>query len=105
MSGMAHPQWIEAISARLDGETGADESAAVDAHLAGCAGCREFAERAGTLTGIALMQRPVPVGDLVGAVLAAHAADTGARAACGCATTCRCGCQQGGRCRCSATAA
>jgi periplasmic copper chaperone A len=36
--------WVEAISARLDGELDRDEQLQLDAHLAGCAACRQLAD-------------------------------------------------------------
>lgn len=42
-------RWQEAVSARLDGEEPAVSDAALDAHLTGCAPCREFAVAAGAL--------------------------------------------------------
>lgn len=40
----------EALSARLDGEDRPGEATATDAHLAGCAACREFHDRAARIT-------------------------------------------------------
>ena len=36
-----HPEWTDQLSAYLDGELAPDAHAAVEAHLAGCAACRE----------------------------------------------------------------
>ncbi|HEY8545804.1 MAG TPA: zf-HC2 domain-containing protein [Acidimicrobiales bacterium] len=63
----------EAISARLDGELPPLEDAALDAHLEGCAACREHAH---ALAGLhrGLRVRPAePVPDLTGAILATTA--------------------------------
>ncbi|GAA3512037.1 zf-HC2 domain-containing protein [Actinocatenispora rupis] len=59
----------ESLSARLDGEAGPDP--AVDAHLAGCAACRDWSERAVALTR-RLRVRPVPPApDLTDRIMAA----------------------------------
>jgi predicted anti-sigma-YlaC factor YlaD len=42
-------QWQDAMSARLDGEDPGTTDTALDAHLAACARCREFAAAAGAL--------------------------------------------------------
>lgn len=59
----------EALSARLDGEELPGESAAIDAHLAECAGCRTYAERAASVTRRARMSPVQETPDLVAAVL------------------------------------
>lgn len=46
-------QCREALSARLDGEESARESGAVDAHLAACAACCQFADDAAHVTSLA----------------------------------------------------
>ncbi|GIH14217.1 zf-HC2 domain-containing protein [Rugosimonospora africana] len=46
-------QWREALSARLDGEEDADQAPLVDAHLAGCAECRQWFEDAAAVTRLA----------------------------------------------------
>ena len=43
LSGMQCDQWIEAISARADGEAAGVDERLLDAHLAHCASCRSFA--------------------------------------------------------------
>jgi predicted anti-sigma-YlaC factor YlaD len=74
-SGMDCTTCREAISARLDGETrGADadliEAHLVEAHLAGCPGCREFVAKATELQRL-LEGRPADeVPDLTGPILA-----------------------------------
>ncbi len=62
----------EVVSARLDGEAGdpAEESAA-DAHLATCAACRAWADRAARVTRLTRTGVAEPGPDLVAAVLAA----------------------------------
>lgn len=64
----------ETVSARLDGEvpgTGDAQASAVDAHLAGCADCRAWADRAAAVTRLA-RTGPAEAGpDLIGAVVAA----------------------------------
>ncbi len=63
-----------ALSARLDGEDPQVPPARLDAHLAGCAGCRSWLEEAGQLTRTVRVQA-VQVPDLTAAVLRAVAAD------------------------------
>jgi predicted anti-sigma-YlaC factor YlaD len=46
-------QWREALSARLDGEEDPDQAPLVDAHLGGCAGCRQWFEDAAAVTRLA----------------------------------------------------
>jgi predicted anti-sigma-YlaC factor YlaD len=46
-------QWREALSARLDGEEDPAQAPLVDAHLAGCAECRQWFEDAAEVTRIA----------------------------------------------------
>lgn len=41
--------YLEAISAAVDGELGVDEQAHLDAHLARCSGCRSWLNRLGSL--------------------------------------------------------
>jgi predicted anti-sigma-YlaC factor YlaD len=62
------------LSARLDGEDPRIAPAALDGHLAGCAGCRSWLERAEQVTRAVRVQ-PVRVPDLTADVLAAVAAD------------------------------
>jgi predicted anti-sigma-YlaC factor YlaD len=61
----------DGISARLDGEDLPGEAAAVDAHLAGCAECRRFADRAAHVTRLTRTREAEPGPDLVAAVVAA----------------------------------
>jgi predicted anti-sigma-YlaC factor YlaD len=85
--------WREALSARLDGETGleglnartdrsGDGDAAVDAHLAGCAGCRAWYADAAFITRLARVGGETDVHDGVpDSVLAATPRPTRARLA------------------------
>ena len=59
----------EAISARLDGELGPSESRRVEVHLARCAACARFEERAAALTRAARMRVAETAPDLVDTVL------------------------------------
>jgi predicted anti-sigma-YlaC factor YlaD len=67
----------EAISARMDGEdvpelgTPSDVDTAVEEHLAGCAECREYADRAAYVTRLARIRPAEPGPDLLPGVLAA----------------------------------
>ena len=85
--------WREVVSADLDGEATPAESAAVEEHLAGCAACRRWADRAAVVTRRARTRPAEAAPDLVGIVLGVSP--------CGCAATCGCGCQQGRACRCA----
>src|SRR5690242_5208103 len=67
---MACERWREMLSAQLDGEDDPAGRGLVDEHLAGCAGCREWLDRAATvnrLTRTAVGVAP----DLSSAILAA----------------------------------
>ncbi|MGR6319512.1 zf-HC2 domain-containing protein [Micromonospora soli] len=68
---MACEQWREILSAQLDGEASGSESAAAEAHLAGCAGCRAWFDAAVAVTRRARTHVVPAVPDLVDAVLAA----------------------------------
>jgi anti-sigma factor RsiW len=106
----------------LDGEATATETAAADAHLAGCRPCRVAADRAARATRllrVRVAERPPDPASLRGLVDAALARppDPGARPprltlvggsggpGCGCSADCRCGCRQGRACRCGHRAA
>jgi predicted anti-sigma-YlaC factor YlaD len=60
-----------AISAALDGEDPGLAAPAVESHLAGCAGCREFATGATSLHGAIRVTPAEPVPDLSASILAA----------------------------------
>lgn len=60
----------DVLSARLDGESLADETAAADRHLVTCAGCRVFAQRLATLDRTIRIRSAEPVPDLVDGVMA-----------------------------------
>jgi len=49
-------RYREALSARLDGEDLPLEAAELDAHLAGCGGCRQWADEAAAVTRLARVQ-------------------------------------------------
>jgi predicted anti-sigma-YlaC factor YlaD len=61
----------EAMSAWLDGEAGADERAATEAHLAVCAACRRWLDGAARVTRLARLGLAVPVTGVAETVLAA----------------------------------
>jgi len=63
----------EAISARIDGEDGGLEMAAVDAHLSACPACRAWADTATTVTRSARLGLAEPVPDLANRIMAAIA--------------------------------
>lgn len=59
----------EALSARLDGEDPGMDPAWVEAHLASCAGCRAWLDRAAAATRAATMEGADDVPDLTDAIL------------------------------------
>ncbi|MGM1063229.1 zf-HC2 domain-containing protein [Saccharothrix sp. Mg75] len=61
----------EALSARLDGEAEPAPAAETDAHLAGCAACRAWQDRAAALTRSLRLRPATATPDLVDAVVAA----------------------------------
>jgi predicted anti-sigma-YlaC factor YlaD len=61
----------EAISARLDGEPLGMPASDLDGHLAGCAGCGDWATQAAQVTRRARLATAPPVPDLTATVLAA----------------------------------
>ncbi|MDR6324012.1 zf-HC2 domain-containing protein [Actinoplanes couchii] len=68
---MACERWREMLSAQLDGEDDPVLRPLVDEHLDGCAGCREWLDRAAAVNRLTLTA-PVPqVPDLSAAILAA----------------------------------
>lgn len=67
---MACERWRDLLSAQLDGEDDPADRARVDEHLAGCAGCREWLDRAATVN--RLTRTGVPAApDLSASILAA----------------------------------
>ena len=60
----------DVLSARLDGEALADETAAADRHLTTCADCRTFAQRLATLDRSIRVRSAEPVPDLTDRVMA-----------------------------------
>jgi predicted anti-sigma-YlaC factor YlaD len=68
---MACPQFREAVSARLDGEPLGMPAHELDAHLAGCGACAEWADAAARVTRRARLAAAPPVPDLTVTVLAA----------------------------------
>ncbi|MBU2667778.1 zf-HC2 domain-containing protein [Actinoplanes bogorensis] len=67
---MACERWREMLSAQLDGEDDPAERPAVDAHLAECAGCREWLDRAASVNRLTSTSMTAPP-DLTAAILAA----------------------------------
>ena len=75
---MACERWREMLSAQLDGEDDPADRPLVDEHLAGCAGCREWLDRAASvnrLTSTGMATAP----DLSAAILAALPTASGTR--------------------------
>ena len=68
---MACERWREMLSAQLDGEDDPADRARVDEHLAGCAGCREWLDRAATVNRLSWTGVVTEVPDLSAAILAA----------------------------------
>ncbi|MBM2617903.1 zf-HC2 domain-containing protein [Actinoplanes sp. LDG1-06] len=67
---MACERWREMLSAQLDGEDDPAGRPAVDAHLAGCAGCREWLDGATSVNRLTSMSMAAPP-DLTASILAA----------------------------------
>lgn len=59
------------LSAQLDGEDDPADRALVDEHLAGCAGCRQWLDRAAVVNRLTRTSLAAPVPDLSAAILAA----------------------------------
>ena len=115
---MGCEEFGEAVSARLDGETDAVETASVDAHLMVCARCRAVSARAAALNRLLAIHLPRPAPDIANTVLTMRAAGADVRclpqrhglyavgvAGCGCPASCSCGCQEDRQCQCASHAA
>ncbi|MFC3505553.1 zf-HC2 domain-containing protein [Micromonospora krabiensis] len=76
---MGCEQWREILSAQLDGEATAAEQVGVEAHLDGCAGCRDWLDRAARVTRRSRLSVLGPAPDLAPAILAALPAPAPAR--------------------------
>ncbi|MEU4559135.1 zf-HC2 domain-containing protein [Actinoplanes sp. NPDC023936] len=84
---MACERWREMLSAQLDGEDDPVMRPLVDEHLAGCAGCRDWLDRAAAVNRLTRTHAVPAVPDLTDAILAAlppstapaHAASLDAR--------------------------
>jgi predicted anti-sigma-YlaC factor YlaD len=68
---MACERWRELVSAQLDGEDDPADRPRVEEHLAGCAGCREWLERAATVNRLTRTGLVADVPDLSAAIMAA----------------------------------
>jgi predicted anti-sigma-YlaC factor YlaD len=68
---MACERWREMLSAQLDGEDDPADRARVEEHLTGCAGCREWLDRAATVNRLTRTGVVANVPDLSAAILAA----------------------------------
>jgi predicted anti-sigma-YlaC factor YlaD len=69
--GMACERWREMLSAQLDGEDDPAMRPLVDEHLAGCAGCRDWLDRAAVVNRLTRTAAVPEVPDLTEAILAA----------------------------------
>jgi predicted anti-sigma-YlaC factor YlaD len=67
---MGCERWREKLSAQLDGEDDPADRAPVEEHLAGCAGCREWLDRAATVNRLTRTGMGAPGRDLSAAILA-----------------------------------
>jgi predicted anti-sigma-YlaC factor YlaD len=68
---MACERWRELVSAQLDGEDDPADRPGVEQHLAGCAGCREWLDRAATVNRLTRTALVPEVPDLSAAIVAA----------------------------------
>jgi predicted anti-sigma-YlaC factor YlaD len=68
---MACERWREMLSAQLDGEDEPGERARTEEHLVGCAGCRQWLDRAATVNRLTRTGPAVAVPDRSAAILAA----------------------------------
>ncbi|MFI5494236.1 zf-HC2 domain-containing protein [Actinoplanes sp. NPDC051859] len=75
---MACERWREMLSAQLDGEDDPADRVRVDEHLTGCAGCREWLDRAAAVNRLTRTALVADVPDLTDSILAALAADRAA---------------------------
>ena len=67
---MGCERWRERLSAQLDGEDDPADRAPVEEHLAGCAGCREWLDRAATVNRLTRTGVGAPGRDLSAPILA-----------------------------------
>lgn len=74
-SDMECERWRDALSARLDGEDLGVDPGLLDAHVAGCAACRQHEAALFALHRGLRLRAADPVPDLTGSILAAAAAD------------------------------
>jgi predicted anti-sigma-YlaC factor YlaD len=68
---MACERWREMLSAQLDGEDDPADREAVDEHLAGCADCRQWLDRAATVNRLTRTGVATTAPDLSAAIMAA----------------------------------
>jgi predicted anti-sigma-YlaC factor YlaD len=68
---MACERWREMLSAQMDGEDDPADRPLVEEHLAGCAGCRQWLDRAATVNRLTRTGVATGVPDLTAAILAA----------------------------------
>src|ERR1700760_2301641 len=68
---MGCERWREMLSAQLDGEDDAGERELVDAHLAGCADCRAWLDRAAMVNRLTRTGLATPTPDLSATIMAA----------------------------------
>jgi predicted anti-sigma-YlaC factor YlaD len=71
MGVMGCERWREKLSAQLDGEDDPADRTAVDEHLAGCADCRRWLDRAATVNRLTRTGPAMAVPDLTAAIMAA----------------------------------
>jgi predicted anti-sigma-YlaC factor YlaD len=77
---MACERWREMLSAQLDGEDDPADRPLVDEHLASCADCRQWLDRAATVNRLTRTGVAVPAPDLTAAIMAAAPAAPAKRA-------------------------
>jgi predicted anti-sigma-YlaC factor YlaD len=68
---MACERWRELLSAQLDGEDDPADRPLVDQHLAGCADCRQWLDRAAEVNRLTRTRPVIPAPDLTEAIMAA----------------------------------